>query len=206
MAEIVRDNYEMNAIRPSDINEHLPTLRKYATKCSTIAEMGVRGCVSTWAFIQGLIENKEQKKELMCVDIDDLDLSEIITIAKDAGVNVKFIKDDSAKVDLGKRVDLLFIDTWHVYGHLKRELEFHHSNVDKYIIMHDTTVDAIWGESMRCGSDVRKQAVDSGYSVEEICKGLTPAIDEFLESHYPEWTLLEKFENCNGLTILKRLT
>ena len=23
-------------------------------------------------------------------------------------------------------VDLLFIDTWHVYGHLRRELEQHH--------------------------------------------------------------------------------
>jgi hypothetical protein len=205
MTETVMDNYEIYSMRPSDINEHLPTLRKYATKCSVIAEMGVRGGLSTWAFIQGLVENREQTKELVCVDIDNLDLTEIINIAKDAGVNVKFIKDDSAKVDLGKRVDLLFIDTWHVYAHLKRELDFHHSNVEKYIIMHDTTVDAILGESIRCGLNVIKQAADSGYSVEDICKGLTPAIDEFLLAH-PEWEMIHKFENCNGLTILSRVT
>ena len=38
----------------SDINEHLPALRDLASKCDTVIEMGVRYCVSTWAFIEGL--------------------------------------------------------------------------------------------------------------------------------------------------------
>jgi hypothetical protein len=38
---------------PSDINEHLPTLYKYACECDSILELGVRGCVSSWAFLMG---------------------------------------------------------------------------------------------------------------------------------------------------------
>jgi len=36
----------------SDINEHLPVLRDLASECETVVEMGVRYCVSTWAFIE----------------------------------------------------------------------------------------------------------------------------------------------------------
>ena len=45
----------------------------------------------------------------------------------------------------------------------------------------------------------------SGIPVEEITKGLGPAISEFLENN-PEWYIKEKFTNNNGLTVLaKRL-
>jgi len=37
---------------PSDINEHLPALREYASKCGTVAELGVRTKVSTYAFLK----------------------------------------------------------------------------------------------------------------------------------------------------------
>ena len=33
----------------SDINEHIPTLLKYAEECDHITEMGVRKGVSLWA-------------------------------------------------------------------------------------------------------------------------------------------------------------
>jgi hypothetical protein len=36
---------------PSDINEHLPTLLRYAQECDHITEMGVRWVVSTYAFV-----------------------------------------------------------------------------------------------------------------------------------------------------------
>ena len=36
---------------PSDINEHIPTLIKYGQECNHITEMGVRGIISTWAFL-----------------------------------------------------------------------------------------------------------------------------------------------------------
>jgi hypothetical protein len=40
--------------------------------------------------------------------------------------------------------------------------------------------------------------------VEEINRGVWPAIEEFLAAH-PEWILKERFTNNNGLTILQRV-
>ena len=98
---------------------------------------------------------------------------------------------------------MLFIDTWHVYGHLKRELAHWHAYVKKYILMHDTTVDEIRGESLRVGANIAQQVIDSGYPEEEIRMGLGPAIAEFLEEH-PEWVVEKKYTNNNGLTVLAR--
>ena len=202
--------YEARCHAPnSDISEHLPILRYFAAKCNRVAEMGVRYCVSTFAFLMGLSDEgadagASAPKQLVCVDIEEIEsIHEIAHIAKHIGVDLSFIRADSATVDLGGRVDLLFIDTWHVYGHLKRELEAHHGNVNKYIIMHDTTVDGVHGESIRLGMDVDKQCITSGYAREEIMRGLVPAIDEFLVAH-PEWRRVLVLENQNGLTVLAR--
>ena len=46
------------------------------------------------------------------------------------------------QLDLDGPVDLLFIDTFHVYGQLKRELARFEGQVRRYIAMHDTEVDA----------------------------------------------------------------
>ena len=69
--------------------------------------------------------------------------------------------------------------------------------------MHDTTVDEFNGETIRCGWDANKQSIESGFPVEEINKGLWPAIAEFVENN-PEWYIKERFTNNNGLTILAR--
>ena len=69
--------------------------------------------------------------------------------------------------------------------------------------MHETTVDAIHGETIRCCWDPIKQSKESGFPVEEITKGLWPAVVEFLQNN-PEWYIKERFTNNNGLTILAR--
>ena len=48
LAEI---KYTQACTKGSDINEHLPTLKKYSQYCDHITELGVRGIVSTWAFL-----------------------------------------------------------------------------------------------------------------------------------------------------------
>ena len=98
---------------------------------------------------------------------------------------------------------MVFIDTWHIYGHLKRELSKFNLLINKYIIMHDTTIDEIDGETIRCGWNASEQSIESGYDIEEINCGLGKAITEFLENN-KEWKLLEKLTNNNGLTILKK--
>ena len=100
--------------------------------------------------------------------------------------------------------DITFIDTWHVYGQLKRELDKFSTVTNKYIIMHDTTVDEIYGETIRCGLDAVRQSQQTGFPVDEIQKGLWPAVTEFLKNN-KEWRLKERFTNNNGLTILERV-
>ena len=50
---------------PSDINEHIPTLISYGQECNHITEMGVRGIISTWAFLGSA------PKKMMSYDIQD---------------------------------------------------------------------------------------------------------------------------------------
>jgi hypothetical protein len=194
--------YYNNACKTtSDINEHLPTLYEYTKKCNSIIECGVRDVVSSYAFALGLKENN--KNSYVLIDpYKSKNINKFLNLCKNEGVNAKFINESDLKCER-ENTDLLFIDTWHVYGHLKRELEYWNSYVNKYIIMHDTTVDEIKGETIRMKMNSKMQSIESGIPEEEINKGIWPAIDEFLQK-YPEWTIEKRFTNNNGLTILSK--
>jgi hypothetical protein len=186
-----------------DIDEHLPTLYDYASRCNVVVECGVRWPISSYAFARGLKGNPKGKFYMIDIDNKTEPINEFLTLAKNEGVDAEFIHaSDIACPPI--ETDLLFIDTWHVYGQLKRELAHWHASVRSYIIMHDTTVDGLLGETMRNGSNPEWQSRDSGIPVHEITKGLWPAIEEFLSDH-PEWVLHARYKNCNGLTILKRI-
>jgi len=203
MDHINRKYYTLCA-RNCDINEHLPTLYLFAKDCESVFETGVRGCISSWALVKGLLENNKPIKSLFMNDIDPCNISELLNTVNGLPISVKYEWVNNLQLELPGNVDLTFIDTWHIYGHLKRELEKFSKVTNKYIVMHDTTVDAVHGESVRCGFNIVKQSIDSGYPVEEISCGLQRAIDEFLSAH-PEWKLHVRYVNNNGLTILKRV-
>jgi len=206
MVENVYREYERRANTPSDIFEHLPTLRKYASECESVLELGVRKCVSSWALALGLLENGKKGKLLFMNDINVCETAEIETCAKEAGLEIRTIWANNLTIDLGRSVDMTFIDTWHVYGQLKRELAKFAPVTRKYIVMHDTTVDEWDGETKRNihKYDVQKQSEESGIPVEEIMKGLWPAIEEFLAAN-SDWVLDARWTNNHGLTILKRV-
>jgi hypothetical protein len=198
----IEHNYIRSAILTSDINEHIPTLRNYGEICSHITECGVRGVVSSWAFAAAL--KGKSGGRLIQVDLDtNENVIQFGRIAREAGIDVTFYQQSDLECPI-EQTELLFIDTWHVYGHLKRELARWNSNVSKYIILHDTTVDGEYGETIRMNMNAEKQSKESGIPVEEICKGLWPAVTEFLEAH-PEWILEKRYTNNNGLTILRRV-
>jgi cephalosporin hydroxylase len=184
----IEEKYTQLCMESSDINEHLPVLKRYAEECSHITEMGTRYVVSTWAFLFG------KPNKLTCYDIlIGLDmnivkqrLSELEESAKEIGVDFTFTKGDVLALDI-EETDLLFIDTYHEYNQIKSELKLHSDKVKKYLIFHDTTTFGEHGETFK----------------EPNTKGIWPAIEEFL-AEKPEWEIAEKFENNNGLTILKR--
>lgn len=187
-----------------DIMEHLPTLYNYAKECNSVFETGVRGCVSSWAFLYGLLNNNVGHKKLFLNDITVCNIDELLAVSKKFdNINVKYEWKNNLLLELNENYDITFIDTWHIYGQLKRELSKFSKITNKYIIMHDTTVDEIYGETIRCGWDAKTQSDESGFPVDEINKGLWPAVVEFLEQN-PEWYLKERFTNNNGLTILAK--
>jgi hypothetical protein len=207
---IIKHKFNLLCNDDGDISEHLPTLYKYSKECDSVFETGVRGCVSSWAFLYGLVEGKEQgnekdnhKKTLFMNDINNCNVEELLTISKNFNIDVKYEWKNNLLLDLPQNYDITFIDTWHIYGQLKRELDKFSKITNKYIIMHDTTIDEIYGETIRCKWDAHKQSIESGFPVEEITKGLWPAIAEFVENN-PEWYIKERFTNNNGLTILAR--
>lgn len=188
-----------------DIYEHLPTLYRYTRECDSVFETGVRGVVSSWTFLYGLLDGKksENKKRFFMNDLDECNIEEILATSKNFDIDVKYEWKNNLELEFDSNYDITFIDTWHVYGQLKRELEKFSKITNKYIIMHDTTVDGIYGETIRQNLNANKQSEETGIPVDEINKGLWPAVTEFIDAN-KEWYIKEIFTNNNGLTILAR--
>jgi hypothetical protein len=53
------------------------------------------------------------------------------------------------------------------------------------------------------GWDVQQMARKTGLAPQDLCRGLRPAIQEFLEA-FPHWQRHRHFPNNNGLTVLRR--
>lgn len=192
---------------PSDIFEHLPTIMKYARQCERVLE-----CTSAlsssvvWAFLYGLSQNGRHTRELLSnySRANTRDIQEAARGAMSArvGWRVSFTPS-SLDITIEEHVDLTFIDTWHVYAQLARELSKFAPVTRKYILLHDTTVDESLGETIRNGWNAEEQAAKTGFPVDEIRRGVWPAITDFLSTH-PDWSVAERFVECNGLTVLKR--
>ena len=171
---LIDERFNQQCTTVSDINEHLPILKKYASECSHITELGVRAIVSTWAFLSG------RPKKLVSVDIYHpnhfgANLDEVYKVCKEENILFDFIQDSSLEIEI-ESTDLLFIDTIHWYAQLSKELKLHSNKVRKYIILHDTT---------SCYDD------------------LQPAIDEFLNDN-KNWTVDLVLTSNSGLTVLRR--
>lgn len=186
---MIEEKYQHFCKTPSDINEHLPTLYKYALECNHITEMGVRDVVSTWAFLMA------KPKKLKCYDIHKSQNIDEAIIASD-GV-MEFTESDVLTIEI-EPTELLFIDTLHTYTQLKKELALHAKNVSKYIILHDTVT---YGQVPEPASwqtlEIMKNYVQND-------RGIKPAISDFLEWNL-EWAYHEHFDNNNGLLIIKKI-
>tara|TARA_Y100000310_G_scaffold124213_1_gene122955 strand:- start:9733 stop:10938 length:1206 start_codon:yes stop_codon:yes gene_type:complete len=200
----IPDMYETHCDVTSDINEHLPIIKKYAEKCDHITEMGVRYIVSTWAFLMSH-PNKIISIDYEHPSVHDKDIAvydeplEIHRYGVSASEKLKIIEEDSKKVGIDfefqqadtlkieiKPTDLLFIDTEHNYDQLKAELAIHSKNAKKYMMFHDTVT---YGRK----------------SMDDKDKGLMDAIEEFLENN-DEWKIENHYEYNNGLLVLERVS
>jgi len=173
---------------PSDINQHLPMLKEYASKCEHVTEMGMRGARgSTVALLAA------QPLEFVSWDLNPgaIVSQAVLDLLPIAG-RTQFQPrcGDSLKIHI-EETDMLFIDTLHTARQLRDELLRHgmndkaESKVRKYIAFHDTTTFGSKGED---GS----------------VPGLRAAIRWFMkEQAFPLWKVVEDVELNNGLVILQ---
>ena len=189
----ILSKYEELKQTPSDINEHFDTLLKYGSECKIITELGVRGICSTWAFLAAK-PNKLISYDLKHPRFFGGNLNEVIEAAKEANIDFEFIEGDSTKITIDN-TDLLFIDTWHTHDQLSLELKLHANKVNKYLIFHDTTTYEWVDESFNHVNSWDKNFVGGG---------LWAAIEKFLGLN-PNWVIEDRFENNNGLTVLKKI-
>lgn len=173
----LQEEYVNACNESTDINEHIPFLYQLAKQCDSIIEFGVRTGKSTRAFLYSGTPLKSYDLEL------NSELESLFYYAKQQGQNVDYIRANVLGIVI-EPVDLLFIDTWHVYDQLKQELKIHGNKATKYIAFHDTFTFGLVGE-------------DGGM-------GLIPAIMEFLMEN-PHWKVKYFFTNNNGLTVLERI-
>ena len=180
---------------PSDINEHFPAIIKYGSECDHITEMGVRGIYSTWAWLACNPKNGLYSYDLHNPSKWGGDLQSVIDTAKSYNIKFQFTEADVTQIEI-EPTDLLFIDTWHCYNQLKLELSLHSDKVKKYICFHDTTTYAHRNEPLTSDHNWKENVTEG--------KGIWDAVTEFLEDHKETWELIERFENNNGFTIIKR--
>lgn len=170
----------------TDINEHLPILKKYAEECDHVTELGQRYGNSTVAFLAA------RPKYFISYDPQWNDKMEYIKmIAEESGVNYELKISDPLNLEKDiseiEETDLLFIDTNHHCIQMANELRLHSPKARKYIIMHDVV--SFWS---------RGQGFDNGGC------GMREAIEPFLENS-KEWRMKERFENNNGLMVLEKI-
>jgi cephalosporin hydroxylase len=172
----LEDWYRQAWQTPSDINEHCPALRDYASRSESVVEFGVRRGVSTVALLAG------QPGRLTSYDLNTT--PEVGGLSQRAGrTDFRFVQGDSRYVEIDD-CDLLFVDTKHTADQLYAELSRHAPKVRKWIALHDTE---IYGE----------RGEDGG-------PGLLVALRRYLREH-PEWGVVRHDANNHGFTVVSRV-
>jgi len=193
------DALEIHSREVGDINAHLKHLYQLVTTRSSdaIVELGVRGGVSTIAWLAGL--------QITGGRLWAIDLNEAPPHVAHAP-QCTFVKGDSTSLDVVERVsdevtslyssaDIVFIDTNHDYDLTLRELRLWSPLVGHggVIVLHDTAVEKFPHHSMQ------RLPPQPPFPV-------TQAVDKFLIETRGAFRITYETDHCNGLVILTRLT
>jgi len=200
------------ALIPSDITDHLPTLFCEVLKSdpALVVELGTRGGDSTKALIKAVFHSGSK---MLSVDIDDC--TEVVNNSEFKEI-WRFVQGDDVTFagnfeqwceanDFPFEIDVLFIDTSHEYEHTLGEIQawFPLLSEKGKVMFHDTNMGQYF--TRKDGSIVKGWDND---------RGVIRAIEETLGRSYDEtvpfidcchdW-LVEHYAHSNGLTILTRV-
>lgn len=130
--DILEEIYHRNCRFPNDINEHLPTIHRYANLSNSVVQFGVREGISTSALLSS------SSHRVVSYDMThNSNVERYFEYANLSGKSCVYAGADSRLIDI-EMCDMLFIDTEHTYDQLSVELSRHHHNVRNFIVMHDT--------------------------------------------------------------------
>jgi cephalosporin hydroxylase len=192
---------------PTDISDHLKRLfaGSVSIEPETIVELGVRGGESTYVF-----ERVAQisQADLVSVDIDDCsDISDYQDWHFVQSDDIKFAAqfknwcDDNGVDD---DIDILFIDTSHLYEHTVDEIEnwFPHLSDRAIVFFHDTNLSDYYRREDR--------TIGQGWDND---RGVIRALEGYFDTEFnekKEFTtvyppfVIRHIPHCNGLTILHK--
>lgn len=187
--EALEARYKLACTTPSDIHEHLPVIREYASRCEHVTEFGMRGAVSTVALLAAMPQT------LISWDINPFSVisqhvADLIMLTHNRRTSFQPRVGNTLSISVIEPTELLFIDTLHTAKQLFAELMRHadpvRNTVQRYLILHDTHTFGWKGED---GSE----------------NGLRHAIFLFQKNAHPLWKVVEDRENNNGLVVLENL-
>lgn len=197
--------------REGDISDHLGTLYFQAVSASPrlIVELGTRGGESTKALLAAA---RDVGAQVLSLDIDNCSNAGIADSLKALWTfvhhdDVSFGQDKfpawCTERGLEPQIDVLFIDTSHLYEHTKQEIAvwFPHLRPGATVIFHDTNITAVSGRNdgtlFGCWNNER---------------GVIRAIEEYLGVTLDEKTgfagnakgwFFQHWPNCAGLMVLR---
>jgi len=228
----IEDKYQAACKTPSDIFEHLPTLRRYAAKCGPrwskdgdstgrasgvgagatprgghVTELGVRTIVSTWAFLAGLKDGAERPPSPRPSPPGE---------GEDAPrlVSVDAIHPRDAGGDLDEVIRLARQEEIWFEFYLADDRLINLPLTDLLFIDTWHVYDQLRLELERHAGQARKFIILHDTETFGLMgetpghRGLKPALEEFLSGTYgpdgTHWRVREHLTNCNGLTVLER--
>lgn len=195
----IEDYYEAACGTPSDIQEHLPLLRRLAEECAKhgktatreptgghVTELGLRTATgSTLAFLAA------KPKQLISWDINPRSVVQqtcldLIQLGQQHAHPTYWQPRTGNTLDITiEETDMIFFDTLHTAKQLLKELMRHGPKARKYLAFHDTETFGMRGED---GTE----------------PGLLAAINRFQKEYFPLWRCIERRTNNNGLIVLQR--
>lgn len=197
-----------HAVERSDINEHLTTIfnEGMASKPKLIVELGVRSGESTF-----VLEKVAKLCDATLIS-DDLDPSintseweKWFFVQQDDITFAKEFPNFCTSNNISGKIDLLFIDTSHLYDHTVQEIDswFPLLSENFKVIFHDTNLRDVFYRndgSMGLAWDNERgviRAIEEYYNTSfNERKDFTTTIDGVQITHYA---------NCCGLTVLEKV-
>jgi cephalosporin hydroxylase len=202
------EEVRQRAARPTDICDHLEALFLLCLdrELQLIVELGVGDGESSFVF-----ERAAKLWDAVLVSVDIEDRSNVSTYGKRRfmhGDDVAFgdtFPSWCSRQGISPEIDLLFIDTSHLYEHTVQEIRawFPHLGPSARVIFHDTNMKETF---LR-----RDGSIGTGW---DNARGVVRAVEEYLGQSFPEeedftriipdWIVRHR-ASCNGLTVLDRL-